>query len=90
MNLSNIKPNLQEERNGLDERFPEKENGKIKEIHRILKNYEKMEMLKKLQSNIPIQDKLDIIEKNDYSSTYKPINMKEGGLLNDWEFEDFS
>jgi hypothetical protein len=89
MNLSNIKPNLKEERNGLDERFPE-EKPKIKEIYRILKNYEKMEMLKKLQSNIPIQDKLDIIEKNDYSSTYKMFDKKAGGLMNDWEFEDFS
>ena len=86
MNLSNIKPNLQEERQGLDERFPE-EKPKIKEIYRLFKNYEKMEIVKKLQSNIT---KLDIIEKNDYSPTYKSIKMKEGGLLNDWDFEEFS
>lgn len=87
MNTS-IRPELEIDRQGLDERFPEKEN-KRKEIHKILKNYEKIELLKKLQSNISIQDKLDIIEKNDYSSTYKSTNMKGGGLLNEWDF-DFS
>ena len=87
MNTS-IRPELEIDSQGLDERFPEKEN-KRKEIHKILKNYEKIELLKKLQSNISIQDKLDIIEKNDYSSTYKSTNMKGGGLLNEWDF-DFS
>lgn len=85
MNTS-IRPELKIDREGLDERFPEKEN-KIKEIHKILKNYEKIEILKKLQSNISIQYKFNIIEQHDYSPTYKSINMKAGGLLNDWDFD---
>jgi uncharacterized protein YpmB len=87
INISNIKIQLHKEKEGGDERYTSLYQEDKELIVLIEKNERNINVLKKLQSNLSIQDKFDIIEKNELSSTYKNMNMKAGGLMDDWEFD---
>ena len=87
INISNIKIQLHKEKEGGDERYASLYQEDKELIVLIEKNENNINVLKKLQSNLSIQDKFDIIEKNELSSTYKNMNMKAGGLMDDWEFD---
>ena len=87
INISNIKIQLHKEKEGGDERYTSLYQEDKELIVLIEKNERNINVLKKLQSNLSIQDKFDIIEKNEVSSTYKNMNMKAGGLMDDWEFD---
>jgi hypothetical protein len=87
INISNIKIQLHKEKEGGDERYTSLYQEDKELIVLIEKNENNLNVLKKLQSNLSIQDKFDIIEKNELSSTYKNMNMKAGGLMDDWEFD---
>ena len=87
INISNIKIQLHKEKEGGDERYTSLYQEDKELIVLIEKNENNINVLKKLQSNLSIQDKFDIIEKNELSSTYKNMNMKAGGLMDDWEFD---
>ena len=86
MNIPNIKLPIKHG-GGLDERFPIEYNNDTEIMNLIYKNYKNMNILLRLQSQISIETKLDIIEKNIYISTYNTIDIKKGGLMNDWNFE---
>lgn len=84
INLSNIKIPVRE---GCDERFS-LEYDKDKEILYIIqKNQYNLDLLKKLQSTLSVEEKINAIKMNDFTPTYKPINVKAGGLMDDWNFD---
>ena len=87
ISLSNIKNYLQ--RGGCDERI-KLTYDEDKKMIGLIKNENNLNLLKKIQSNVSIQEKLDFIEKNDFTSSYKIFDIKAGNLMNDWEFEEFS
>jgi hypothetical protein len=86
LNIPNIKLPIKKY-SGLDERFPIEYNNDTEIMNLIYTNYKNMNILLRLQSQISIETKLDIIEKNIYISTYNTIDIKKGGLMNDWNFE---
>ena len=49
----------------------------------ILKNYEKYDWLKKLESNKVQHEKIEFI-KNEMESAYRTFDIMGGGLYNDW------
>ena len=64
--------------------------------HKILEIYFKDELLQKLVSNqFHNEDKIDLINKTPFImdniqlNDYKPFKIYNGGLLNDWNFEEF-
>ena len=87
INISNVKIPLQPERQGCDERFPIEYDEDKEMIFLIQKNEHNLDVLKKLLSNLSIQEKFDIIENDDFTPTYKSMHMNAGGLMNDWEFD---
>lgn len=75
---------------GMDER-PILQYDDDKEIlYTIQKHNNNIQLLEKLQSHISIQEKIDEIQKIDLTPSYKRIHVKSGGLMKDWDFEDFS
>lgn len=71
---------------GVDERFS-LEYDDYDKMYMIQKNQYNLDLLKKLQSYLPTQEKINAIEMNDFTSIYKPNNIKAGGLMNDWELD---
>jgi hypothetical protein len=64
---------------GNDMREPENETS----FDTILKNHQKYEWLKKLESNQSQNEKIEFI-KNEMESAYRPFDIMAGGLYNDW------
>jgi hypothetical protein len=82
-NNNNNKNNKHTITSGNDER-PNYVNNKLT-IKKIYINFEKKQLLNYLQSDkISVFDKINIISVN---KTPKPINVLNGGLLNDWNFD---
>ena len=75
---------------GIDERFSIEYDEDKEIIYRIQKHQHKFDILKKIESSISINEKIDEIKNMDISASYKRIQLTEGGLMNDWDFEDFS
>jgi hypothetical protein len=78
---------------GRDERYHIKEE--VTE-EKLLEIYFKDELLQKLVGNqfhnedkIDLMNKMPIIMDNIQMNDYKPFKMNNGGLLNDWNFEEF-
>ena len=69
---------------GMDQRI-EKEENDISKIHKIHNN---MKLMVLLQSSILSHEKIDIIQS--YEDSHSVFKIKSGGLMNDWEFEEFS
>ena len=64
--------------------------------NKILENYLKQELLINLESNdfhiynkIDMMNKMPIIMDNIQVNELKPFQMNQGGLMNDWNFEEF-
>jgi hypothetical protein len=70
---------------GFDERFNKNE---FYNLEKIMNNLNRYKLLKKLNYNISIYNKLESIDTNNGHST---IKINNGGLMNDWDltFEDF-
>jgi hypothetical protein len=68
---------------GNDERYPINETNNQTQLYNIYKNYEKKKLLDVLQNDkISINTKLDLLHDN----SIKPINLKAGGLFDDFNF----
>ena len=68
---------------GNDERYPINETNNQTQLYNINKNYEKKKLLDILKNDkISINTKLKLLEDN----SIKPINLKAGGLLDDFNF----
>jgi hypothetical protein len=69
---------------GNDERYKINETEIDIQIYNLRQNFEKKSILDILQSkNISINIKLDVLKDN----SFKPPNLKSGGLFNDFDFE---
>jgi len=75
---------LREEIGGNDERYLT-ENCEL--LNTIKKNNYKMMCLKKLESSISTNEKIDFIKNDIYTKSYDTYNIKAGGLMDDWLFE---
>jgi hypothetical protein len=69
---------------GMDQRI-EKEENDISKIHKI---YNNMKLMVLLQSSLAYNEKIDTIKS--YEDSHSVFKIKSGGLMNDWEFEEFS
>jgi hypothetical protein len=69
---------------GMDQRI-EKEENDISKIHKI---YNNMKLMMLLESSILSHEKIDTIKS--YEDSHCVFKIKSGGLMNDWEFEEFS
>jgi len=68
---------------GYDQRFNNTESNR--DLEKIINNLNKHNLLKILEdSNINIEDKLNIIKKDE---TYSSIKIENGGLFDDWNFD---
>jgi hypothetical protein len=76
--------NNKDVRSGMDQRI-EKEENDISKIHKIHNN---MKLMVLLQSSLAYHEKIDIIQS--YEDSHSVFKIKLGGLMNDWEFEEFS
>jgi len=76
--------NNKDVRSGMDQRI-EKEENDISKIHKIHNN---MKLMVLLQSSLAYHEKIDIIQS--YEDSHSVFKIKSGGLMNDWEFEEFS
>ena len=74
---------------GVDERFTLEYDNDKEIIYRIYKHNHNLSVLKKLQSPISIPEKMKKINENDLSPSVRIISLKAGGLMNDWDFEEF-
>jgi len=74
---------------GLDERFTLEYDNDKEIIYRIYKHNHNLSVLKKLQTQISIPEKIEIINHNDFSPSVRITSLKAGGLMNDWDFEEF-
>jgi hypothetical protein len=85
MVLYKDKPNKKKS-SGYDERYPVELPDK-NQLKKIIENYHKYELLKKLEnSNISINEKINLIEKEfEYNKIIQP-NIKNGGLMDDFDF----
>jgi hypothetical protein len=68
---------------GNDERI-EKEDNDISKIHKI---HNTMKLMMLLQSSIAPHEKIDII--NSCEDSHSIFKIKSGGLMTNWEFEEF-
>lgn len=74
-----------QERLGNDERYPLIDDRK--ETLKIIENFKKKELLEYLQSNnTNIINKINKVNEY-YGKMPKPMNLFNGGLLEDWNFE---
>lgn len=69
---------------GNDERIETEKN----EIDKIYKIFNKMKLMMLLQSSLSSHEKINTI--NMYQDSHSIFKIKSGGLMNDWEFEEFS
>ena len=68
---------------GNDERYPVNETINHVELNNIYRNYENKKLLDILENDkISINTKLNLLKDN----SIKPINLKSGGLMNDFNF----
>jgi len=68
---------------GNDERYPVNETNNYIELNHIYKNHENKKLLNILENDeISINTKLDLLK----DSSIKPMNLKAGGLMNDFNF----
>jgi hypothetical protein len=57
-------------------------------LYNITRNFHKMTLLRYLESpDISLNDKIETIRRNQEESKNIGINLKEGGLFKDWDFE---
>lgn len=85
INISNVN-NQKLLKSGCDERY-EKESKEDIDILKISKHFTNMELLLILESCISSKDKIDILNYNEES--YHIFNIRSGGLLDSWDFEEF-
>ena len=76
--------NNKDNTSGMDQRV-EKEENDISKIHKIHHN---MKLMVLLQSSLASHEKIDTIKM--YEDSHCVLKIKSGGLMNDWEFEEFS
>ena len=70
---------------GIDERYIycKNETNKAETLYKIIENFEKKKILNTLENNnISINTKLKLLEDN----SIKPLNLKAGGLMQDFDF----
>jgi hypothetical protein len=83
INISNIN-NQNLLKSGCDERYEKESN---EDILKISKHFTNMELLIILQSCISSKDKIDILNYN--QEGYHIFNIRSGGLMDSWDFEEF-
>ena len=72
---------------GHDCRFGNETYRETELLYNITRNFHKMTLLRYLESpDISLNDKIETIQRNQ-ESTKIDINLKEGGLFKDWDFE---
>ena len=71
---------------GNDERFPLIQDKSL--MPKVVENFQKKELLDYLSSeNVTLINKINAINMYYGTNTVKPINLTNGGLLKDWDFE---
>lgn len=83
INISNVN-NQKLLKSGCDERYEKESN---EDILKISKHFTNMELLMILQSCISSKDKINILNYNEES--YHIFNIRSGGLMDSWDFEEF-
>lgn len=90
MNISVPNTSTLPKRNdGLDERFEIHYDEDKEVIYSLQKHYYNMELLRKLQMPVSFEEKIEAIQNNAYVPSYYLYDVKSGGLMSDWECEDF-
>jgi hypothetical protein len=80
---------LDKQYSGYDCRFDNETETETEVLYNITRNFHKMSLLRYLESpDISLSDKIETIRLNqEEESTKIGINLKAGGLSNDWDFE---
>ena len=73
--------------NNIEESGDNSNDFNITQFHKINTCFEKQKILKKLESNISIHDKINIIKDNYIFNNTLGTNITAGGLLNDFNFD---
>lgn len=94
--MTNYKNKFLDELSGKDSRITNNEATNNELNMQIIENFYKMELLNNLKSNsYHNEDKIDMINKmpliktNIQTNDIKPMQIMNGGLMNDWNFEEF-
>jgi hypothetical protein len=83
INISNAN-NQRLIKSGYDERY---ETESKEDILKICKHFTNMELLMIIESSISNNDKIEILNYN--KDSYNKINIRSGGLMDSWDFEEF-
>jgi len=78
---------------GYDERFPKNTDRNMSELFTIIDNEKRLETIRKLESikTLPEEKKMEVIQDTleEYSTTYRPFCLKNGGLYKNWLLDDW-